>query len=173
MTSGSHTPDSQTTFSRMVEEPGKTICTGTHHFCADSDDDTCAICGGAHPSKAEPQEPGKTKLEQVARAISLKLSEHNFVAGPLDPIPLARAAVEALREPTEHQSQLGGAVGKFDLIPVAANNPPVGQSIAERCWLAMIDSILNEPQTFSKPLPSSSGPEMTQQQVEAMERGRT
>lgn len=121
------------------------------------------------------------ELEKIARAM------HVGVNAPVKPTPAwhaqaelsqkywrvaARAAIEALRRPTEYQSQIGGGVGKYDMIPVAANNPPVGQSIAERCWIAMIDAILSEPQTSSKPLPSleGQGPELTTHQIQAMER---
>lgn len=123
-----------------------------------------------------------SKLEDVARAMHAGVNAH------VKPKPTwhdqaelsqkywrlaAQAAVEALREPMEYQSQIGGSVGKYDLLPVAANNPPVGQSVAERCWIAMINAILDNHQTSSKPLPSleGQGPEMTQDQIQAMERG--
>lgn len=103
-----------------------------------------------------------TALEEVSWAIALKLSEHNFAAGPLDYMPLAIAAVKALREPSEEQYQ---AISDSGLMWKDQSSTSV--------YRTMIDAILSEPQTSSKPLPSleGQGPEMTQDQIQAMERG--
>lgn len=132
-----------------------------------------------------------TALEEVSRAIALKLSEHNFAAGPLNHMPLAIAAVEALREPTEWMV--------FEGDKCRADGLPPRECVLY--WSVMIDAILSEPQTSSKPLPSSDpcqhlwkrgditwscdrcgivkirkrhpegqGPELTIPQIQAMER---
>lgn len=109
-----------------------------------------------------------TKLEDVARALRLDtdqrawdaLNEHSRAVW----FEAARAAISALRDmPT---NLLKSAAGEDRYI-----DPDDGIYIDQ--WEAVIDAILSEPPTSSKPLPSSSGPEMTQQQVEAMERDRT
>lgn len=138
------------------------------------------------------------KLEDVARAIALKLSEHNFAAGPLDHMPLAIAAVEALREPTHDMITAHTERSRSSIMGTGSHFADE----AINAWHAMISAVLSEPQTSSKPLPSSDpcqhrwkrgditwscdrcgivklrkrhpegqGPEITQDQIEAMERG--
>lgn len=53
---------------------------------------------------------------------------------------IARAAIEAMRDYSEPMSQAGGAVTQFEHDGRAG----IGQSAAERCYLAMIDAALAE-----------------------------
>ena len=53
---------------------------------------------------------------------------------------MARAAIEEMRDYSEEMSQVGGAVSRAQY----GDPMPVGQSIAERCYLAMIDAALKD-----------------------------
>ncbi len=52
----------------------------------------------------------------------------------------AEAAILAMRDYTEAMSLAGGAVDLIQFIPSGA----IGQSAAERCWLAMCDAALKD-----------------------------
>lgn len=79
-----------------------------------------------------------TKLEEVAGAIASKLSEHNFAAGPLYYLPLARAAVEALRVPGDASCTAALRASKPS---VFLDNQLRYQ---DQVWTDRIDAILNE-----------------------------
>lgn len=87
-------------------------------------------------------------IERVAKAI-FKVKFDYFSAKNSIVVPIyegnewiyeidARAAIEAMRDYTESMSQVGGGVPIMQF----GNDLPVGQSIAERCYLAMIDEAL-------------------------------
>lgn len=116
------------------------------------------------------------KLDQTAAAIAVcdyakpegwEIAQDNGDADNYR--DFSRAAVKALMGATEGMVKIGtdtpcghswGSGGEFITDP-------------EDIWDAMVGAILAEPQTSSKPLPSSEGqgPEITQDQIEAMERG--
>lgn len=100
-----------------------------------------------------------TKLEEIARAICASSGRNpdmiwdvgpDEIAKPdvdLEPLRLklmqqARAAVEAMREPTSRMQSEGSCVdyeGDFD-----EAGHPIGLTAARNVWHAMIDAILNE-----------------------------
>lgn len=88
-----------------------------------------------------------SKLEQMARAMWLGVNTHTepAVLGEWDERTetskvlwrkAARAAIEALREPTEAAVKRGADAGEL-----------YGNTDARSTWYAMVDEILDEPQT--------------------------
>ncbi len=88
-------------------------------------------------------------IERVARAIQDATDNGSdggadgAASGMADDISdlgalVARAVIAAMRDYTEAMSQAGGAVGLYESAVVL----PIGQSAAERAWLAMIDEAL-------------------------------
>jgi hypothetical protein len=87
-------------------------------------------------------------VERVAIAIlQAQINKGAIATRPYDPNELgahevAKAAISAMRNYSEPMSQAGGDVARFDLLPMCEANPPIGQSAAERAYMAMIDAAL-------------------------------
>lgn len=91
-----------------------------------------------------------TKLEQVARAIWAKFEENpDYARLQMNAIlaeELARAAVEAMQEPTEAMQKAGFLANRFDNKSPCEKPTCIARITmpADAAWSAMIDSILNE-----------------------------
>lgn len=73
-------------------------------------------------------------IERVAKAICLV---HNTdIKRYKNYISAARAAIEAMREPTLEMSEVGGEVDDID------DCYTIGRTTAKKCWQAMIDEAL-------------------------------
>ena len=82
-----------------------------------------------------------TKLEEVARAICEAIP---FGVDQADAAKAARAAIEALREPTEAMKE-AGAYGPTSFSYGDDNSfSYIGEDDARSCWQSMIDAILKE-----------------------------
>ena len=90
-------------------------------------------------------------VERVARAI-MKARNDVIARGPFDPTRmsvdervLARAAIEAMREPTELMFMRGGNAEPYNRTQTGRmRGRRIGDKPARDCWRIMIDTALNE-----------------------------